>query len=47
MINIYVYKVVHRELKVLRRKKETLEQVTKIFVAVVEHVSHVLGIIVL
>jgi len=38
--------VVHRELKVLRRGK-TLEEVTSIFIAVVEHVSHIFGIRVL
>jgi hypothetical protein len=44
---MYVYRLVHRELKGLRRKKKTLEQVTKIFIAVVHHVSHILGITVL
>jgi len=42
----YVYRAVHTELIVLRRKK-TLEQVTKIFIAMVENVSHSLGITVL
>jgi len=42
-VYVCIYRVVDRELKVLRREK-TLERVTRIYIAIVELVSHVFGI---